>query len=324
MFFIPYTEDLNSFYWLRGNQMYRACGTFTIFGHNTLPMKHLAAALALLLTFNVQAQTLIQVSNARELVSAIGSNRVIELAEGDYNLSEIDPPENTHIQWVDSYDGNEPQISGVQNMKIISKSNARILIRPRYAWVMMFMNCNNLTFQNVTFGHTEGGYCSGGVLGFSKCQNVTISACHLYGSGTVGISFDESQNLRVISSEIFECTYALAYLTNSTNILFQKCTLRNTGEFDLVDISQCHNVTFKACVFKDNYSSKDFWNTSDLRMFNVDNTWYNPNETGTKSSTGILIQSCTFLNNHVKSFCNNKSWLTLKGNKFKGNAFTDN
>jgi hypothetical protein len=287
-------------------------------------MKKIILPFILCFPLLLQAQAKFRVSNAKDLISAIASNREIELTEGDYNLSDIEAPYNPNIEWNDAYDGKEPILKNLQNVKFVTKSGARILIRPRYAWVMMFKDCKNISFSGLTFGHTEGGYCSGGVLGFSGCQNITISSCKLFGSGTVGISFEKSQNLNVTSSEIFECTYGLAYIIEATNVSFQKCTFRNTGEFDLVDISKSNNVTFKSCVFKDNYSSKEFWNTSDMHLFNIDNTWYDPNENGTKLSTQITVQSCSFLNNNVKSFCNNKAWLTMKGNKFKENTFTDN
>lgn len=258
----------------------------------------------------------VKISSVAELIEQIGSNKTLELEPGSYNLTKVAEAYNPHIEWVNNHDGYEPIISNVNNLSIVGKGNTQILIEPRYAWVMNFVNCSNLRFSNLIFGHTEAGYCMGGVLNFESCSNVAIEKCYLYGSGTVGIMANKCDNLSLDECEIYECTYGLAYLYNSNNIRFEKTTFRNTGEFDLVEIMSCNSVTFKSCWFTDNYNGKFL-----PHFFTIDANLWNNNGSVT-SSSAIQIEKCTFMNNKVQKFANDESKISLKGNKFKNNTFS--
>jgi hypothetical protein len=282
--------------------------------------------LVLIISFAISLNSIsqnVKVNNVKELLEAIGSDKTIELAPGTYNISEIaNDIYNSSITWTDNYDGYEPHIDQIENLTIIGNNEAKIVLEPRYAWVMMFSNSNNLKFSGITFGHTEAGYCMGGVLAFESCNNIMLENCSLYGSGTVGIMTNECNNLTFLSCDIYECTYGLAYLYNTNNIKFSNCSFRKTGEYNLIEIYTCNNVEFAKCTFTNNFTS-DFM----PYLFAIDtNLWdeYSTEEKSEKlNSKDISIKKCVFENNQISVFTNDIKKLSLKGNKFSDNSFAN-
>jgi hypothetical protein len=270
------------------------------------------------ISHNSAAQKIIKVDNALSFLNAINSNTVIELAAGTYNLTAvIEEISNESIALEDNYDGFQPNVFDVSNLTIRGKGEVTILLEPRYAWVMMFHNCNNLTLEGVTFGHTEQGYCMGGVLSFTECNNIVIKSCSLYGSGTVGINTNMCNNVNVINSEIHDCSYGLLYLYDSNNISFKKTIFRNTGEFNLIEIMNCKNVNFEKCSFTDNFTNEYM-----PHLFSIDeNIWSGYTEDEDMRSKDILIKKCVFKNNKIQSFVNNDSNFIVVGCKFINNGF---
>lgn len=312
MFFEKIISFSNGFY-----------SNFPNFEKNNKPitMKKLSLTLIMLSAFalaSLNAQIKVEVNNALDLMNAIQSDAIIELAPGEYNISRImEEINNPNISLVDNYDGFEPNIYEISNLTIKGGGKATILLEPRYAWVMYFINCTNLKFEGITFGHTESGYCMGGVLGFDSCYTVEISDCSLYGSGTVGIMANMCTNVLVKNSEIHDCSYGLAYIYNCFNVNFQGTTFRNTGEFNLVEITQSEEVSFTKCKFYDNFTNEYM-----PHLFCVDEVFlYSDEENAELKKSDLTITKCTFKNNKISSFINNDKNLTIKGCKFKGNGF---
>ncbi|MDD3741643.1 MAG: right-handed parallel beta-helix repeat-containing protein [Bacteroidales bacterium] len=272
----------------------------------------------LILSINLISQNVVKVDNTLDFLNAIKSNTTIELAPGIYNISSaIENQTNENISIIDNYDGYEPDIYRVNNLTIKGKGEVKILLEPRYAWVMMFYNCNNLSIEGVTFGHTEKGYCMGGVLGFEECNNVVIKSCSLYGSGTVGISANNCSNISVANSDIHDCSYGLVYLYNSNNISFSKTQFRNTGEFNLIEIMNCNTVKFEKCKFTDNFTNEYM-----PHLFSIDeNIWFGYTEDESQLSSDIWVKKCQFKNNKIQSFVNNDSNFIVVGCKFSNNGF---
>jgi hypothetical protein len=283
-------------------------------------MKKLVLTLVILsaIAFSgLNAQKKIEVNNALDLMNAIQSDVIIELAPGEYNISRImEEINNPNISLVDNFDGFEPNIYEISNLTIKGGGKATILLEPRYAWVLYFINCTNLKFEGITFGHTESGYCMAGVLGFDSCYTVEISDCSLYGSGTVGIMANMCTNVLVKKSEIYDCSYGLAYIYNCHNVNFEATTFRNTGEFNLVEITQSEEVSFTKCKFYDNFTNEYM-----PHLFCVDEVfWFSEEENAELKKSDLTLTKCTFKNNKISSFINNDKNLTIKGCKFSGNG----
>ncbi len=262
---------------------------------------------------SLSAQSTITVTNTEEFLNAIGSNKTIVLKEGTYNLSDFEDKGSSQVTWLDDYDGKQPKISEVSNLKLTGKGNVRILVKPRYTWVFILESCKNVSMENITFGHTEGGYCSGGVIDLEYCENIKMTNCKLFGSGTYGIQMNYCRNVEVTGCDVYKCTYGLLILNYSKYIQFTKTRFRETGEFDLISIEDCDTVNFKSCVFEKN--------TAGAYFFVIDNNYGYEYEIAAQS-TGITINTCTFRDNDVTQFSNDfRPKLMLGDNRFERNTF---
>ncbi|MCB0844009.1 MAG: right-handed parallel beta-helix repeat-containing protein [Bacteroidetes bacterium] len=257
----------------------------------------------------LQAQTKsVTVSNAQELIAAIGPNTKITLEEGTYNLSTVIDQENKYIEWVDEYDGGAPVISNLSNLTLTGNGKVEIVIESQYSWVMSFKNCSNLSFYNLTVGHTEKGYCLGGCFSFDSGENIEVTNCDLYGSGTEGVHLESVTGFTFLSSRIRECSYYLTQIFNSSDVLFKKSTLEKTEEFNLIGVFGSNDVTFCKCIIQENKTGSDFM----PYLFDID-----------EESFDILLEKSKVLNNQTGMFINDPSRLNLKKNVFSGNSFRD-
>ncbi len=272
----------------------------------------------------ITAQTTVTVSTPTELLKTIGSNKTIYLNPGDYVLTNAKGEGSQNITWEDEYDGGQILISDVVNLKIIGKGNARVLVDPRYTWVMKFYKCQNITLENYTLGHTQGGSCTGGVIFLDSCKNVKVSNCKMFGSGTYGMDIHTSENVTVEKCDIYKCTYGLLQLFYSKNILFTHTRFRETGEFDLISITGCDKVAFKTCVFEKNGIPSSY-EYSSYYFFKIDDTYYDSydyEQTNVKS-TNISINTSQFRDNKIAYFTNDyNNVLRIGDNKFERNSFT--
>lgn len=220
----------------------------------------------------VAAPKQVRVSTAEEFINALGDNReIIVCAEDGLLLTQAlsDMIEARKIKEFDRQtrakqvgvfydtetDGPTIVISGYKNITIRSDVQDRraIEVTPRYAYVLEFISCENLTFTNLLLGHTREGYCSNGVLGFDDCKNITITNCGLYGCGTEGIVARQCQNLQMTGSEIYECSYSIMHLFTCTDCTFTNCYFYKNKEYDLVGVSDsCEKIVFDNCTFAGN------------------------------------------------------------------------
>jgi pectate lyase len=267
--------------------------------------KMVIALLLCLLCCLTMAQKNITVSNAKELLQAIGPQQTITLEAGDYYLKDAYEVKNDFIVFTNEYDGPELVLTNISGMTLVAEGKVTILAEPRYAWVINFTGCSNITLKGIVFGHTEAGYCSGGVLGFSNCKGFTISNCELYGSGTEGMAFSESSDFNISNCEIRQCTYDIMNISGSQNISFTNCTFKDTGEFDLISITSCSNIFYKKCMFSNNATCEFM-----PYFFNID-----------EHSKNISVEHSMFRDNKVLKFVNVKSRLVMKKNKFAKNDF---
>lgn len=179
----------------------------------------------------------IHVKTADQFLKAIASDRVIVLDVPRINLTEASDygegaleweetqPEDQGYAWSWCFDGAELVIGNVSNFHIVG---GEIVTEPRYANVLNFRNCENVSLEKVILGHTpDQGECSGGVLNFAEVEGVIVDHCDLYGCGILGISARNARNLSVQSTRIHDCSWGAAQLTDSDTVNFLDCTVEN-------------------------------------------------------------------------------------------------
>lgn len=198
-----------------------------------------AAAEPAVLDSSVDADgvTTVRAATVDEFLAAIAPNTVIYLDAETFDLSTATSYGgygSNYYYWLNDFDGPGLVITGVENLSIISENNATIAAIPRYANVLGFRECCGVTLSGFTAGHTEEpGSCSGGVLYFDACSDISITECRLYGCGTVGIQADTSHGLDVRDTEIYDCSSCAVNLISCTGAVFTNCNIHDCGTPEL-------------------------------------------------------------------------------------------
>ena len=119
-----------------------------------------------------------------------------------------------------------------------------IAAAPRYANVLTFRSCEEISLVGFTAGHTQApGECSGGVLYFDNSRGLTVDGCRLYGCGTSGVDAFSCTGLRVLRTEIFDCSQCASYLTLTDGIELTNCDIHDVPSPALM-ISECSDITW--------------------------------------------------------------------------------
>lgn len=249
------------------------------------------------------------VSNVNELYSALGSNKHIKLEPGVYNLSELDQTSNINenIYWKNVFDGNQLVFNGITNLSFegIGDNYVEIVVEPRYANVLSFINCENISFKNIKAGHTiKKGYCVGGVLNFDSTKKIDINNCLFYGCGTYGLTTKSTEDLNFDNSIIEECTYGIMQIKSSSNFTFKNSSMRNCKEFDMINIDSSQNIIFDSCKISDNITNNTWWNFLTI-----------------KNSNNISFTNSEFKNNAAVNFLKSDSSIDFTNSVFKDNSF---
>lgn len=192
----------------------------------------------------------ITVSDARELLAAIRPGVTICLEPGTYNLSEaiidivnaVGDPWDSHryVEFAEVFDGYEVVLNEVDDLTICglgkSRGDVEIQIEPRYAAVFRLFSCNNVSFVNLTAGHTDRGTCVGDVISIDGGCGFTFSNVDLYGCGVYGIgAYEACQDINVFDSIIRDCEYGPFWIEDSVsgeiNVLNSELTGSNDGGY---------------------------------------------------------------------------------------------
>ena len=213
------------------------------------------------------------VSDARAFFDALENGATICLTPNTViNLSEVlnDPTyfRDNGRGWVDDleayhgnariisetvYNGRQLTLLNLSDITIVGDYNSHIVVDPAYAYVLNFVNCQNIKLQNLTMGHTQEGYCTGGVVGLKNCTKANISYCDLYGCGAYGLVSENSENVGMYNSVIRDCSYGILQLFNTQEVVFENCDFIRNKEFTMVEVdSNCRDLLFSECRFAQN------------------------------------------------------------------------
>lgn len=215
----------------------------------------------------------IVVHNEEEFLKALGSYRKVVLADGVHlNLSRAIENEarcnEAGILMIDAYaslegreglfsesvsDGRQLVLKGFHKLTIQGGKDCEILVSPRYSYIFRFVDCEEIILDNLTLGHTQGGYCEGGVLGLESCTYVDIYRCDLYGCGTYGIDATDCTSIYMAASIIRDCSYGIMVLRGVREFNAENCDFYRNREFDLISANgSCTGIMFYNCRFSKN------------------------------------------------------------------------
>lgn len=276
-------------------------------GTTYLPVKGISQALGLPVAWENETSSVfvgtlpkeikpteVTVSTAEELIGALGSNKKIYLKQGVYDLSSVSQDyrdSQAQVYWEPVFDGYELTLKDIQNLTIEGpgEGTAEIIAEPRYAFVLSFLNSSNVNLVNIKAGHSEGGYCEGGVFSFKDSAHIQIDGALMYGCGTEGLRLENVLDMKVSDSSIYECTYDIMTVMASRNILFEKCIFRDNQEFTLINISNTDGLTMDSCQFTSN-NAKDnpMFSTSLSKNITVKNSKFNDNTAKALEETKLI------------------------------------
>ncbi|MBO4901582.1 MAG: right-handed parallel beta-helix repeat-containing protein [Lachnospiraceae bacterium] len=239
----------------------------------------------------------ITVSNVMELLQAIGDGKKIILKEGVYDISRTDKSlRNSKVVINNGWDSESDtvvsvSIKDVENLCLKAEEGAKveICVTDPYVPVMTFNGCRNVILDGITAGHhVEPGTCGGSVIQLQDGYNYHISNCHLYGCGTYGIEAMNTSDIHVDQTEIYECTYGIVDLANVYNASFTNCTMHDNKDMSMISLSQCSDVVFTDCAFRDNFV--DSQNYFSVRFVQANESY------------GTALHHCTFTGNTYGRF----------------------
>ena len=197
----------------------------------------------------------VTVSNIEELVENLKNSTRIILKEGTYNFSDIKGNDNSWESYNEEYGYTNHNVIYGRHIKLEAEEGAavNILINSPTSNVLEFNAGTDISLKGLTLGHNvEKGQCTGGVFSFNGCENLRIEDCHLFGCGTYGVSANGVYDLKLINSEIYECTYGLAELQNTNTAVFENCILRDSEGFNQFEIYNSNNIRFENCEVRGN------------------------------------------------------------------------
>ena len=255
----------------------------------------------------------ITVTTEEQLINALGNDRTIQIgANVHLNLSRILGQENKFAGvagrgWVTVVkrggsepviisefctDGQQLTLKNFRRLTIRGERNASIEVDPRYAFCLNYIDCVECKVENLTIGHTEGGYCDGGVIGVEGGSDNQITDCDLYGCGTYGIVARETNGLTVSRTNIHHCTYGIMELWSSRNVKFVDCDFFNNREYELIANRSSVNTVFKGCRFFGNWADAPlFQSDEDIMLFNCE---VHHQDVGTRERLITPEDDCTF------------------------------
>ena len=262
----------------------------------------------------------VRVTNVDELLAAIAPNTVIELAAGEYDLSTASnygaDTHSSYYSWNGVYNNNgeaaELVIHNVDGLTLRGGGieESTIAAVPRYASVIIFVGCRNLTVTELTAGHTtEPGFCSGGVLKLENCTDVSIDTCALYGCGTIGVQAQNCARLTVTNSNIYECSYGAVEVHQCQDVVVRGCDIHHHGTreghgeaMNIFSVSYGEGFTVYNCRIHNN-RSQYLLNSSFTRKALFLSNEIVGNVFGAKVFTfqqyGVTVDGCRFEGNDV-------------------------
>lgn len=235
-----------------------------------------------------QGGNIYHVSTEAQFIAALGNNRTVIVASDVHlNLSRVLENEEMFLKqpgrrWASDAtaiiskeplvvsesetDGRQLALLNFSGLIIKGERNSSIEVDPRYSYCLYFINCDHCEVKNLTIGHTEGGYCSGGVIGVRGGRQNMVEDCDLYGCGTYGLDLMETTDFSMISSTVHDCTYGIMELRSCMAVRFDKCDFYNNREYSLIGGAGNEGLSFTDCRF--------YANWGDAPLFNLDNTFY--------------------------------------------------
>lgn len=266
----------------------------------------------------------VKVRSVDEFLAAIASNREIILEAGTYDLGQAADygagRAGANYFWEDMPDGYELVIRGVKNLMIrgAGMHSTNIETLPRYADVLSFQECSDITLSDFTAGHTDGyGECGAGVVYLNGCDNVSLSRLGLYGCGCVGLETEYCGNVSLRDSDIYDCSSSAAVLRNTQWTEIVDCRIYRIGHeqyggYCIFETSECEDLTIDGCEIYDSRTSNLLCASNNQYDVVMKNSMIRNNRF---EEAAMMLQGCSVtLENNLFHDNSIRNWYTRSSN----------
>lgn len=199
-------------------------------------------------TVDAEGYTVVNVSTVDELLAAIDSNTIINLAPGTYDFStagNCGGYGSRRYRWEGMGDAPMLIIMGVKDLHFVADPTAdepTEFVSGNPSFIMNFRTCSGVSFDGISM-HTKGGNKYPQIpLEFSNVDNISLSRCKLYDC-SLGISASECSGINIAETEISNCESSGVLFTRCDNISFSGCNIHDCAEAE-GNFLNCENVTY--------------------------------------------------------------------------------
>jgi hypothetical protein len=212
----------------------------------------------------------ISVSDAAQFAAALGPDRTIVLAKGDYSWAGAKGVANDYLSW-GGEDGAELLISGLQNLTLRGSDGARLLSDSSRSPLIGLSDSRNVTIDNLRFVHVslhaesvagltldrcsfEGPQAT--ALELWECSQVSIRRCGIQGAVAGALSVSYARGLELRATKISGCEgYPLLYDEGSEGVSFKDSSFEGNRGGSFIEASaesEGEPPSFQRCLFLDN------------------------------------------------------------------------
>ena len=227
---------------------------------------------------------ILDVATVDQLIDAVGPNRIIRLAPGDYNLSTVKEISHGFMSIEPEFDGPQIIFHNLTNTEFCceGKEAAHLYVEPRYTYPLYLSDCDGIRLRNLRFGHLpEPGECVGGVAKIVRSKTIDLNECDLYGCGTVGLDLDHAENVVVSNSSIRECNQAFATIASCRDVVLHNCNLHNNAINSGFAIEDSDNIRIVNTSIRDNTKNPYFEDSTPMVLSN--------------RSTNVAVEGCQIM-----------------------------
>lgn len=216
------------------------------------------------LTLTAQAQKIkyqtFTVNSLEELLSTIGSDRIIRLKPAKLTIGLFNPNfNNRNISLLQTSEGFGLQIEEVKNLKIIGfgKNPTKILSNLRQSSILSFKNCENISLENLELAYSPlKGQTQSSALHFADCKKINFLKVTVAAGAAEGLKMEGVKEVRANQLIIRGCSRNILTLTGGQDVEFNNSQFIDNQSFDLINVFESENIRFNICTFNYNRSGR--------------------------------------------------------------------
>jgi hypothetical protein len=191
----------------------------------------------------------ISVSDARQLVDAIGPDRTIVLKKGDYLLSTAYEMKTAYVSW---NDGKELSLANLRNLTIRGAEGARILSDSNLSAIIGIYDSSNVTFDDIRFVRLlkTGSDVGAGSVYAESVQGLTLDRCSFEGPTTIAIELWKCVDATIRRSLVSGAVSRALSASYTRGLELGASRVSNCEGHPLIYLRSSDNVSIKGTAFE--------------------------------------------------------------------------